>query len=547
MSKTKNKKKKKHTSLKILVTLLVLCVLAVAGLAGYNAWQNMKNKQEAEQEQTEREALYQKEAAAMQGVYKQWAEAVDQDTIYEGVTAMGIDLSGMTEEEAKEALDTFYDETVLSRKIVLTYKGKTWEYTYADLGYSADTGDIASAAYAVCREGSVRERYNGITALKAEPVDLLLSDDYDASTIDDILAAIAEEIYVEPKDAEIDYSDGNFNITKEVVGYKLNKKKTKQSLQEKLQEGGDIELELSVKKVKPEKTEKQLKEISDVLGAFSTYYDLYNEGRNTNLEVGSGRVSGTMLMPGEEFNFNETVSPVDYASGYMDASTIVNGEYVPGIGGGLCQVSTTLYNAVIRAELEVTERWEHAYDPGYVPNGLDAAIYVGGINFRFVNSTEYPIFIVMGAGGGELWAKVYGHETRDPSRTISFENEKTGTIPKPKPVYTDDDSMYEGEEEVTSRGHEGSTYDVYKIITENGVTTSEYFSHSEYNASPDKITRGTKKKKEESSKKKKKEESSQEESESESESEPEPEPESEPESEPEPEPDETEVPDEPEE
>ena len=521
----KSNKNKKHTGLKVLVTLLVVCVMGVAGLAGYNAWNNMQQKKVAEQERAEREESYQREAAAMQSVYKEWAETVDQDTIYEGVTAMGIDLGGMTEEEAKEALDKYYDEAVLGKKIVLTYKGKTWEYTYADLGYTANTADIAAAAYAACRTGSVRERYNQIIALKSEPMDLLLSDEYDASTIDTILAEIADEIYVKPVDAKLDFDGGTFNVTKEVVGYKLNVKKTKKNLQEKLKDGADVELKLSVKKTKPDVTAKMLNEVGDVLGSFSTYYDLYNEGRNTNLEVGSARVSGTMLMPGEGFNFNETVSPVDYESGYMDASTIVNGEYVPGIGGGLCQVSSTLYNAVIRAELEVTERWEHAYEPGYVPNGMDAAIYVGGINFQFYNSTEYPIYIVMGAGGGELWATIYGHETRDPSRTVSFENELTGTIAKPKPVYTDDDSMYEGEEEVTSRGHEGSKYDVYKIVTENGETTSTYFSSSTYNPAPDRITRGTKKKKKESSKEEssKEEESSEEESSEEEPSEEEPE------------------------
>lgn len=533
MSTKKKRKNKKHTGLKILVSMLVLCVMAVAGLAGYNAWNRVQQKREAEQEQAEREASYQREAAAVQSVYKEWAATVDQDTIYDGVTAMGIDLSGMTEEEAKEALDAYYDEAVLGKKIILKYKDKTWEYTYADLGYTANTADIAAAAYAVCRDGSVRDRYNKITALKTEPVDLLLSDDYDASTIDDILKEIADEIYVKPKDAQLDFEGGTFNVTEETVGYKLNTKKTKKNLQAKLKDGEDVELKLSVKEIKPEKTAEMLNQVSDVLGQFTTYYDLYNYGRNTNLEVGSARVTGTMLMPGEGFNFNEVVSPVDYESGYMDASTIVNGEYVPGIGGGLCQVSTTLYNAVIRAELEVTERWEHAYDPGYVPNGLDAAIYIGGINFQFYNSTEYPIYIVMGAADGELWAKIYGHETRDPSRTISFENEQTGTIPKPKPIYTDDSSMYEGEEEVTSRGHDGSVYDVYKVITENGVTTREYFSHSEYNPAPDRITRGTKKKEtskdESSKKKKKKEESSQEEESSEEEEvipdEPEPDPE----------------------
>lgn len=484
-------KRRKRKTAKILITavLVLVLVLAAGGAAGvhyYNKHQD-KKAEEAMQES------YRLEVEAMQGEYRKWKEAVDTDTIYSGISAMGVDLGGMTLDQAKEALEDFYDGAVLQKQILLTYKDQSWKYTYADLGFTANTDEIAQEAYDTLRSGDIKARYEAIRQLQEEPVDLVLTDQYEDTAIDTILEEIASEVDVEAKNAKLTREDGAFKLTKETVGYTLDMETTKAALQEKLTSNENIELELTVEEKQPHRTIEMLSKVKEVIGSFSTSYSLNNTGRNRNLEVGCARVSGTVLMPGDSFNFNDTVSPVDTASGYMESSTIVDGEYVPGLGGGLCQVCTTLYNAVIRAELEVTERYAHSLEPGYVPNGQDAAMSIGGKNFQFVNSSEYPIYITMSAYNGTLSCTIYGVEEHDPSRKVSFESVKTGTLDKPDPVITEDDTMEEGQEEVTSYGKEGSKYDVYKIVTENGETTRTYFNSSTYYPTADKITRGTKK------------------------------------------------------
>ncbi len=488
-----SKKKKKHTGLKVTLGILSVAVLAAAGLAGYYTWQKAKLSQEASRKAAQLEESYQQEVSSMQGVYKQWSDVVNVDTIYDGVSAMGVSLSGMTEEEATEALNEYYSDAVLEKKITLKTEGQDWSFTYADLGFTANTAEVAASAYGVCREGSLRQRYDRIMALASDPVELILSEEYNASKIDEILAKIDEEVTKEAKDATVTKEGDKFVTTKEVPGQKLDIEAMKETLTEKIKGQEDIELELAIEEVEPEIKEEDLKDFGAVIGTFNTYYDLANTPRNTNLEVGCSHISGLWMQPGDSFNFNDTVSPVDTASGYMEASTISNGQYVPGLGGGLCQVCTTLYNAVIRAELDVTERYSHSLEPGYVPNGQDAAMSIGGKNFQFVNTSKYPIYIEMSAYGGTLNCTIYGVEEHDPSRTVSFESYQVGTIAKPSPIYTKDDSLYEDEQKVTSYGREGLQYDVYKIVTENGKTTSEYFNSSTYSAVADRITIGTKK------------------------------------------------------
>ena len=480
----------KHTGLKVFLGFLLVALVAAGGVFGYNSYLYMRNKQKEEKRQEALKASYQQEVDSMQKVYKQWTEAVNTDTIYPGVSAMGVDLGGLTQEEAAAALDNYYSDAVLDKTITLTYNGTKWEYTYRDLDFAANTAEIAQEAYDMCRTGSTRERYAEVTALAAAPVDLALSDQYDSSAVDRILSKIDEEIRKEPKDADVKFENGDFVIVEEQTGYDLDQADTKKKLTELIASQEDITLELTVKVTEPKVKKEDLKGFGDVIGTFNTYFDLENTARNRNLEVGCAKISGRMMQPGESFNFNETVSPVDTSEGYMEASTIQNGQYVPGMGGGLCQVSTTLYNAVIRAELEVTERYPHSLEPGYVVNGQDAAIAIGGKNFQFVNSSKYPIYLQMSAYDGVLNCTIYGVE-EDPGREVSFESEFIGSIAKPDPIITYSDSMYEDEQEVTSYGREGLKYDVYKIVTQNGETTREYFNSSTYVAVADRITKGT--------------------------------------------------------
>ncbi len=467
-----------------------VCAVALLGAAGAGAGVIYARQQEGRNAKQQEEALA-SEMNSLQDTYQSLCGEVDHDKIYEGVTAMGLDLSGMTQEEAKTALDQVFDETVLSKTILLKYGEKSWEYTYADLGFTANTEELAAKAYEVGRSGDVKQRYEALARLSSAKVDFEMTDQYDTAKLDEIITGIQGEVEQPAKDATIKLESGKFVIGDEQVGYTLDTEDCRAKLNSALDTRDSAELELKVVEVQPTRTRAELSKIQDMIGEFSTTYNSGEVDRSKNLQVGSSKIDGIVLMPGESFNYNDTVSPVNEASGYRNASTILDGEYVPGMGGGLCQVSTTLYNAVIRAELEVTERYAHSLKPSYVKLGQDAAMSIGGKNFQFKNNSSAPIYIQAYASGGKLVARIYGVEEHDPSRKVSFETVVVKEYEKPAEKVTEDPTQPEGYRKVTHKGYTGCKVDVYKIVTQNGKTTREYFSSSSYMSTADQVTIGT--------------------------------------------------------
>lgn len=191
---------------------------------------------------------------------------------------------------------------------------------------------------------------------------------------------------------------------------------------------------------------------------------------------------------------NKELGPQTYENGYRNAAVIVNGKLEDGLAGGVCQITTTLYNAVIFAELEVVERRNHSLAVGYVPLGRDAAIAGDYTDFKFRNDTDYPVYVEAYLDGGKLVCNVYGHEVHDAGREVEFEKVFVATVPKPPEKVTKDPELPEGTREVTYTGKTGSKVSTYKKVYQNGELISrEWFSDSNYRATADEVTVGTKK------------------------------------------------------
>jgi hypothetical protein len=188
----------------------------------------------------------------------------------------------------------------------------------------------------------------------------------------------------------------------------------------------------------------------------------------------------------------DTISPFTEENGYAIASAYANGKVVDSIGGGICQVSTTLYNAIIRAEVEVTMRYNHSMLVSYVDPSDDAAIASGIKDFQFVNNLEYPIYIEGYCSDGWITMNVYGYETRPSNRTISFESEVLSEV-DPQVSYTLSDEYDAGTWKVMQSEHRGTEARLWKIVTVDGVEQSrDVFNTSTYRESPKEVTIGTK-------------------------------------------------------
>lgn len=463
-----------------MTSLLVTAVLALTGCAEDHQVQEQKDLNTTMQLWHE--------------LSKEAQEALNTDTIYPGVTVMGVDLGGKTKAEAKDLIIDQINGEILDHRVTLKHADQKWTYTFAELGVSADAGEIVDRAFEIGRSGDVRQRIELIQSLQQQSQEMQLDTAFDEDKLTSVLEGLKEEIGTEPVDASITRLDGKFVITPEVNGVELDVEKTKADIQQVLQSAEDgKEIQLLVKEAKPEITEEVLSSIQDLIGSGVTYYSTYNADREQNLIVGASKLNGMLVMPGEEVSFNTMVAPITAENGYKAANVIRGDEYVLDLGGGLCQVSTTLYTAVIWAELEVLERDCHAFPSDYVTMGLDAAVAQGYIDFRFKNDSGYPIYIVMWCGGGEIGAEIYGREIHDPSREISFDYVITSVIEKPKAKEVEDPNLKPGERVVEEEGHTGYTVDTYKTVTENGKSTTEWFSNSYYIPSADKVKVGPKK------------------------------------------------------
>ena len=146
----------------------------------------------------------------------------------------------------------------------------------------------------------------------------------------------------------------------------------------------------------------------DLLAQFSTYYSTRDKDRTTNLRLAANKVNGTVLMPGETFSYNKVVGARTIAAGYKEAPIYVNGEVVDGLGGGICQISSTIYNAVIYANLDIVERTNHQFVPSYVKASRDATVVYGSLDFQFKNNRNYPIKILCTVSGGVATCQIFG-------------------------------------------------------------------------------------------------------------------------------------------
>ncbi len=216
------------------------------------------------------------------------------------------------------------------------------------------------------------------------------------------LQAIHSEIYQEPRDAYV--TENPFEIHEQVIGRDFNVEEVQKNL-DIIHKNEPYKIKL--KFTNPNIFVKDLNIFPHQLSTFSTNY-VNNPSRTTNLRIAASKINGTILMPGEKFSFNQVVGERTIAAGYKNAAIFVNGQVEDGLAGGICQISSTLYDAVIAANLQITERHNHSLLTSYLPGGKDATVVWGRYDFQFVNNREYPIKIEMTVQNGVATAAVYG-------------------------------------------------------------------------------------------------------------------------------------------
>ena len=402
-------------------------------------------------------------------------EVVDVPVIYEGIWVDDIHLGGMSIEEAKSVLAERTRESLEEIKFELIHNDKRWTITYKDIGAYIDWDKKIDQAYQIAREGELEERYNRIKEIEANGVRLKTSLFYNMNLVRNTLESIAREISYDPVDADIKFfpnRENKFEITEEKSGLTLDVDSLFNELAEKMKNREYGELALSPDEVLPKVTKAQLQKATHRIAVFSTSVATSTADRKHNVRLALSKINGYRLDPGEVFSFNETVGPRTAKTGFRSAPVIMPDKSLQDdYGGGVCQSSSTVYNAALRADLEIVERYHHSFPIAYVPIGLDATVSYGGADLKFRNNKDLPIFIRTYSVGDNVYVEIYGEKFPN-NGEISCSSTVKSVVPAPAPKrILDKNGKYVREpggqyEYVKSRN--GYRVTSYKTYYENG-------------------------------------------------------------------------------
>lgn len=420
----------------------------------------------------------------------------DDNTICNGVTIGQFDVSGLTKDEALNKIND-YVNSLANSNINFTVQGDTVTYKVSDFELTWSNPETVDEAYDLCKKGNVLERYKSTKDIESKgqkyDLNLTVNEELLKETLDKAFAAYEKNMV----NASIKKVSGQFVVTDSEEGLGIDIDTTTSNLLSQLLDpswsGNDFNVDVITEVIKPKYTKDAFASFSSTpLGTKTTTYTAGAKNRNANIRRATELINGTVVYPGEEFNTNSILNPFTYENGYYDAGSYEGGRVVDSIGGGVCQVSSTLFNAVLYSELEVTERWAHSMSVSYLPLSADAALAGDYKNFRFVNSTDYPIYVEGTTTSTSVTFSIYGVETRDPNRSIAFESETLAIYEPDQDVVTEDPTLPAGTRQVVSQAHTGSKAQLWKIVYYNGVEQSRSVIYtSTYKSTPNYITVGT--------------------------------------------------------
>jgi len=415
------------------------------------------------------------------------------DRIVPGVSVNGVALGGLSQADARAAVESsLTGET--ERKITLTAAAEQRDITLAALGVRADVDDTVNRAYGIGRQGSIGCRVTQALTARKHGMAVAPAFTLDQDAVKRTLVDIAHVINRPSTNATAQWDTGAKKVVVHpgISGGKLNIDESlnliTQSTVGKLVAGepAPAELALPYEANQPRVTAEMLAPVDTLLSTFTTSYGSSSSNRAGNVETAAAAINGAIIMPREEFSYNKVVGPRDAKSGYQIAPVIINGQLEPGMGGGVCQVSTTVYNAALFANLQIVARQHHSHPVPYVPSGRDATVSYGSLDLKFRNSTDAPIVIETHTGGRRLTVNILG---KGPAPVVSLE--RSGISSLPGRSTTVKDPKLPAGTRVVKRGTGGLAVTLTRVVGEGAAAVREVISHDRYIGTPSVIRIGT--------------------------------------------------------
>ena len=481
---------------------------------------------------------------------------IKNNNIISGIKIQGIDVSGLSRDEAKSKIELIYNEKK-QKDILLKYNEYEATITPELLEVNYDIENAVEKAISIGKDGNIiTNNYNILFALMGKKnidINLTLNEELTNKTIGDIqsnlpnavlnpeyyvendkliiskgkeglqidseklieiikdnlistntnqeyielpvinkmpdkidIEKIYEEVHKEVQDAY--FTKEPFTIYPEVEGVDFNLEEAKKMLEEDKEK---YEIQLIITKPKVTTSQIGSEAFPNLLATYSTRYDGGDVDRTANLRIACQKINDKVVLPGEVFSYNKALGPRTVSAGYKNAKIYENGRVVDGIGGGICQISSTLYNAVLMSNMEATERTNHMFKTSYTPAGRDATVVYGAIDFKFKNTRTYAIKIKASCSNGVATVSIYGIKEEN-EYAVSFSTKTISTIPFTV-KYEDDNTLEAGKEKIIQNGANGFVTETYIIKSLNGkVVSTKLLSKDTYSAMQKIILRGTK-------------------------------------------------------
>ena len=422
---------------------------------------------------------------------------------YNGTTINGVDVSGMTIDEVSNMVATKLISSRGDVKLTLKYKDKTWQWTGENFEPNNEIIPAVKEVFAEGRKGNFFERRNAIKQIKNNGLEVNIPYTYVLGGIDEKLNAVAEEINSSAQDAVVHFDPSSkeiFVYEEEKIGVRVDEEKLKSEIDNALISNPQAVIDIPVFEDLPAITVEDLKKDIALRGTFETSIASSKSGRKHNVKRALGSFNGMIVEPSQEVSFNAVTGSRTVENGYEKANIILNGVYVEGTGGGVCQASTTLYNALILSDLEILEVNPHSLPASYVPLAFDAMVSEGYSDLIFKNNTDKPIYIRTFSDDKKVVAEIYGKPFEE-GLTIVTKADFVGVLNHPGDRIVKDTEKqyadkvtYEGEYLRLKYPQEGYHSKAYLQYYKNGELVEEKLIRDEiYKAQEGIIIEGTEK------------------------------------------------------
>lgn len=346
-------------------------------------------------------------------------------------TINGIDVGGMDLSTASNTISTAFAKKAEQFKLVLNYQDDSWELNAKDFEINSNIHTILEEAYERGTNSTIDIQKTNIEKIVKNGDSINVAFNYVFVGLDEKIEDILTNIETEPIDSEVIFnsrSKTKFSITDGVDGKKVNREKLYKEINDQFMQTNLINIDLELEDVGPEITKEDNEKITNLRAGYSTNVSDSTGGRKSNVRMALSKIDGLKIMPGESVSFNYLTGPHTLDNGYKVATIIYNGRFTDGVGGGICQASTTLYNALIRAGIQIDEVNKHTLPVKYVPLALDAMVSEYISDLRFTNNLECPIFISAYCDTERAYVDIYGEEMEN-GLEYKVRSETIRTIP----------------------------------------------------------------------------------------------------------------------